>query len=74
MWNDSASLFCILYLVKFRIIFLPFSIFCPEVDNDVISGMAVNYVGMDVYVKLGDCRSNGSQDIQEADFVSEEHD
>ena len=46
--------------------------FRPEVDNDVISGVAVDYVSMDVRVKFGDSRSNGSRDIQEADFVSNE--
>ena len=36
--------------------------FRPEVDNDVISGMAVDDVSVDVCVKYG------------ADFVSNEHD
>ena len=31
--------------------------------------MAVDYVGMDVYVKFGYSRSNGSQDIRGADLV-----
>ena len=30
----------------------------PEVDNDVIAGMAVDNVGMDVRAKFGDSRSN----------------
>ena len=34
--------------------------FRPEVANDVISGVAVAYVGMDVRVKVNDYRSNGS--------------
>ena len=41
--------------------------FRPEVYNDGI-------VSMDVLVKLGDSRSNGSRDIRGADFVSNEHD
>ena len=45
----------------------------PEVDNDVISGMTVDNVGMDVHVKFGDSRSNGFRDIRGADFVSNEH-
>ena len=36
----------------------------PEIDNDVISGMAVDNVGMDVPVKFGDSSSNGSRGIQ----------
>ena len=32
--------------------------FRPEVDNDVISGAAVDNVRMDVPVKLGDSKSN----------------
>ena len=42
-------------------------IFCfnfrPEVDNDVISDLAVDNVGVDVRLKFGDSSSNGSQDI-----------
>ena len=46
----------------------------PEVASDVImSGVAVDYVRMDVRVNIGDCRSNGSRDIRGADFVSNEH-
>ena len=41
-------------------------------DNDVISGVAVDNVGMDVPIKFGDSRSNGFQDIPGADFVSNE--
>ena len=43
-----------------------------EVDNDVISGVAVGNIGMDVHVKFGDSRSNGFRDIRGADFVSNE--
>ena len=46
--------------------------FWPEVDNDVISSVALDYVSMDIHVKFDDSRSNGSQDIQGADFVSNE--
>ena len=34
--------------------------------------MVVDYVGVDVHVKFGDCRSNGSRDISGAHFVSNE--
>ena len=39
--------------------------FCsrPEAVSDVISGVAVNYVGMDVREIFSDSRSNRSQDI-----------
>ena len=50
--------------------FVQYSIaFCsrPEVDSDVISGMVVDYFGMDVRVKFGDSRSNISRDIRGAD-------
>ena len=46
--------------------------FRPEVDNYVISGTAVDNAGLDVPVELGNSRSNGSRDIREADFVSDE--
>ena len=48
--------------------------FQPEIDNDVISGVdvAVDYIDMDVHIRVGDSRSNGSQDIRGADFVSNE--
>ena len=42
--------------------------FLSEVDNDVISGVAVDIVGMDVCVKFGDSRSNGFWDIRGADI------
>ena len=38
--------------------------------SDTISGVAVDYAGMDVRVKCGDSRSNGSRDIRRADSVS----
>ena len=44
--------------------------FRPEVDNDVISGMAVNNVGMDVSVDFGDSSSNCFRDIRGADWAS----
>ena len=34
--------------------------FRPEADSDVLSGVVVDYAGVDVHVKLGDFRSNGS--------------
>ena len=37
--------------------------FRPEVVGDVMSGVAVEYVGMDVHVKLGDSRPNRSRNI-----------
>ena len=43
-----------------------------EVDNDVISGVVVDNVGIDFHIKLGDSRSNGFRDIRGADFVSNE--
>ena len=42
------------------------------IHSDVISGVAADYVGMDVHVKFGDSRSNGSRDIRGADFESNE--
>ena len=44
----------------------------PEIDNDVISGVAVDNVGVDVHIKFGDSRSNRFRDIRGADFVSNE--
>ena len=38
----------------------------------VISSAFVGQVGVDVHVKFGDSRSNGSRDIRAADFVSNE--
>ena len=37
--------------------------FRPETDNDVISGVSVDNVGMDVQAIFGDSRSNGFRDI-----------
>ena len=37
-----------------------------------IYGVAVDNVGMDVRVKLGDSRRNGFREIRGADFVSNE--
>ena len=51
--------------------FFPYN-FRPEADSDVISGMAVDNVGMDVPIKFGDSSSNGFRDIRGADFVSNE--
>ena len=45
----------------------PYS-FRPEVGNDVISGIVVESVGLDVPVKFGDSVSNGFRDIRGADF------
>ena len=47
--------------------------FQPEVVSDVISGVGVESVGMDVRVKFGDSRSHGFRDIRGAVFVSNEH-
>ena len=46
--------------------------FRPEVDTDVISGTAIDNVGMDVPIKFGNSRSNGFRDIRGVDFVSNE--
>ena len=46
--------------------------FRPEVENYVISGVAVHNVCMDVLVKFDDSRSNGFRDIQGTDFMSNE--
>ena len=46
--------------------------FRPEVDNDVISGVAIGYVSADVVVKFCDSRSSGSRDTRGADVVSNE--
>ena len=39
----------------------------PEVDNDVVSGMAVDNFSLDVRIKFGDSRSNGFRDIRLGD-------
>ena len=44
----------------------------PEAANDVISGAAVDNVGMDVCVQFGYSRSNSFRDIRGAHFVSNE--
>ena len=31
----------------------------PDVDNDVMPGMAVDNVGVDVHIQFGDSTSNG---------------
>ena len=50
-----------------------FAICCrPEIDNDVISGVAVDNVGVDVHIKFGDSRSNRFRDVRGADFVTNE--
>ena len=43
-----------------------------EVASDVISGIAVQYVGVDVCVKFGESRLNHSQDIRLPQFVKNE--
>ena len=43
-----------------------------QVENDVISGVAVDNVGVDVPLNFGESRSNGFRDIRGADFVSNE--
>ena len=40
--------------------------FRPEVDSDVMCGIAVDWVGVDVHVKFGDSMSNGSRYIGRA--------
>ena len=42
----------------------------PEIDNDLISGLAVDTVGVDFHIKSGDSRSSGFRYIRGADFVS----
>ena len=44
--------------------------FRVELDNDVVSGVAVDNIGMDVRAKFGDCGANGFRDIRGDDFVS----
>ena len=44
----------------------------PEVDSDVISGVAVDNVGVHAPIEFGDSRSNGFRYIRGADFVSNE--
>ena len=40
--------------------------------NNVISSVAEETIGMDVHVKFGDSRSNGSRDIRGVDCVMNE--
>ena len=44
--------------------------FRPEVDNDVLFGVAVDNVGVGICVEFGNSRSNGFLDIRLAVFVS----
>ena len=44
----------------------------PKIAGDVISAVVVEYIGMDVPVKFGDSKSNGSWDIRGADFFTNE--
>ena len=46
--------------------------FRPEVHNDIISGVAAEYIRVDVPVKFGFCSSNGFRDIPGAASVSNE--
>ena len=41
------------------------------VDNDAISGVAVDNIGVDICVKFVDSRSNGFRDIRGAEFEIE---
>ena len=43
--------------------------FRPEIASDVISGVGVQQVGMNVHVKFSDSRSNRSPDIRLPHFV-----
>ena len=45
--------------------------FRPDVDNDVLFGVTVDYVGVDDPVKCDDSTSNGCRDIRRA-FISNE--
>ena len=47
--------------------------FRQEVVSDVISGVTLQLVGMDVPVIVGDSRSNLSRDSRAADYVTNEH-
>ena len=46
--------------------------FRPEVDNEDISGIVIERVGIDVHVKFGDSRSDSSPNIRGAVFASNE--
>ena len=45
-----------------------------EASRDVISGDAIEHVGLDVHVKFGDPRFNRSRDIRVAQFVMDNDD
>ena len=63
LWKPSAAAFSTVSLYNFR----------PEADiARVISGMAIDNVGVDVPVIFGDSRSNGFRDIRGAPFLSDE--
>ena len=42
----------------------------PEVDSDVISGVAVDPRSVKIHVKVGDSRSNRSRDVRLPHFVT----
>ena len=46
----------------------------PQVADDVMTGVAVEQVGMNVHGKFGDYRSNRSQDIRLPLCVTNSHD
>ena len=48
----------------FSAVYSNFEIFRPEVAGDAISMLAVDYAGMDVYIKFGDSTLNNSQIIR----------
>ena len=60
--KPSDTVFSTVFRYNFRL----------EVDNDVISGMAVDNVGMNVRIKFGEARLNDFRGIRGADFVSNE--
>ena len=43
--------------------------FRPEVDSDVISGVAIKQLGVNIRVEFGDSKPNRSRDIRVAGFV-----
>ena len=43
-----------------------------EVDSDLISGVVIGQVGMDVHVAFGDSRPSFSRDIRLPHFVTDE--
>ena len=44
--------------------------FRPEVVSDIISNVGVEHVGLDVTVKFGDSRLDGSRDLRLPNFVT----